>query len=183
MTGSINVQEPGTYRGYAHRYWGTLEEQIADATQVNFEMHSGTKHVPMELWMWDHDCPHTSPEEDEAHEDVSEGLITDWMARNTPGLTWRHGDLYYKNRKRAEASIPAYAAWSKAQREYDDVHDGGVCLDNPMGSVCLGCSEEGGGDDGYEPSPCVRNLDAKRAQDDFWWNFSPEGIAYNSKEQ
>lgn len=187
MPSNTIVHEPGTLRAvlyharrdengnYPKVYWGTLDEQIADATQQNLENHSGSRHKPMELWTMADDCGHTNPEDDDKYDGVDD-LLDAWCARNIPGLSYTDGNLYWINRKRGEQIIPEYAAFSQAMAEYEGNHNT-VCYLNPQGTCCTGCTD-GDDDYGYEPGSCYRQDDARAKQADFWDRFSPEGAAW-----
>jgi hypothetical protein len=175
------VHEPGSYRSlvfaldhsYVARYWGTLDEQIAEATAENLKAHSGLEHKPMNLWTRNEDCGHPNPDEDEKYDGVDD-LLDEWWKRNFPAsLTYKDGDLYYRNRRRGYGVVPEYAAWRKALADWQAVHDGGVCLDQYQGTCCIGC-DNGDDDFGHEAGECYRSYRAREAQADFWWLFSPE---------
>jgi hypothetical protein len=189
---SVTVFEPGSIRSihyYAERdsegkypvvLWGTLEEQIEEATATNLKAHSGSFHKPMDLWTMATDCGHSNPEGLDKYEGV-EDLLDDWVKRNLLGLDYRDGDLYWKNRRRGEAVIPLYAEWSKAQGEWDAVHGSGVCHDQYQGTCCVECAE-GDEDSGYETSPCWRQEHAREAMDEFWYQVSSDGVADRQRE-
>jgi hypothetical protein len=181
MTGTIIVHEPGTYRGtvvtgsrsYERTYWGTLDQQIREATADNLRLHSGLEHKPMDLWTMAYDCGHQNPEDAEEYEGVDD-LLDEWWKRNFPeSLTYKDGELYYRNRRRGYYAVPEYAAWLQADNAWQDVHGDGVCRDSYQGTCCAGCTE-GDEDFGYEPGDCDRQYLAKEAQNEFWWLFSDE---------
>lgn len=177
------VHEPGSVRQihyfrakvdgrYPVTYWGSLEEQIAEATRENARAASRHDHKTITLYSLAEDCEHENPEE-AARFDGIDDLVDAWMERNTPGLTWRDGPLYYKNRRRAEASIPLYAEWRAADTAYFADH-GLVCLLSPTGDVaCTGC--EGEHEDSYEGGGCGLAERVRETYEDFWWRVSPDG--------
>ena len=187
MTGNVKVNEPGSVRRvqyfarrgadgkYPVTLWGSLEEQIREATARNLEEHSNAKHVMSPLWLMADDCEHVNPDEDERFADVDD-LIAAWMDRNCPGLRGAYRgvewDLYYKNTRRAYAVIPLAAEYQRKKDEYDDGHNR-VCYDNPMGDYCEACTE-GDDDSGYEPARCRRRDEAQEQYSEFWWRFSAE---------
>lgn len=191
------VMEPGTIRAiHYHRkrdadgkypvtYWGSVEEQIAEATAENARATSSRDHRMMQLYTFQGDCDHTNPEDDDKYDGVDD-LVDEWMARNCPGLEWARGDtigihtLIWKNKERAYAVIPLVNEWRRAQETYDDTHNG-VCLESPAGECCVECSD--GDDDGHEPGSCYLPDRIREQYDDFWWRFSPAGIADREKEQ
>jgi len=177
MPGTVRVPEPGSYRfrGWNRKtpsVWGTLEEQIAEATAANLAAHSGFEHEPMNLWTWVEDCPHKNPEEDSRFEGVDD-LLDAKMAELYPGLTYRDGKGYWDRRNHCMSLIPLYVEFHEAMEKWEPDHDGNVCLLSPMGSTCKGdgCME-GDEDSGYEPSPCRRQERAKEAQWEFWDMFT-----------
>lgn len=187
------VHEPGTIRRvhyhqgrtdngkYPVSYWGDVESQIVEATEANTLRTSRMLHRTMPLYRMSDDCGHANPEEDDRYRDV-EDLVDEWMRRNTPGLTWRDGDLYWKNRRRGEASVPLYVEWDDAQAAYQDVHVGNVCLDTPTGSCCEACTQ-GDDDFGYEPGECLLPTELREDYDLFWWRVSPEGVADRERQK
>lgn len=201
---SVIVHEPGTIR-QVHYYrgrgpdgkfpvtsWGSVEEQVQEATAAAAQLLAGSRHQPMELFSFIDDCGHQNPEEDERFDDV-EDLVADWLERNClMGVKYPNfdasiphqqrmvmHDLKYRNSRRAYAVIPLANEWERAQADYDDTHAGQVCLASPQGSVCRGCIEDEDGDpddseNGFEPSGCVRHIRARERQGEFWWLFSAE---------
>ena len=196
------VRDPGTIREvkyhlgrgpdgkYPVTRWGTVEEQVAEATLANARALSGAEHQPMELFSFIDDCEHINPEEDERFYDV-EDLIDAWLERNCLmgsdypkfNSTIPHAErmmqhrLKHINHERAYAVIPLANEWRRAQGEYDDVHSGQVCLASPQGSVCRGCLQDEGrdpdsSDDGFEESGCLRQERARERQREFWSLFS-----------
>lgn len=174
MTGYIIVREPGTYRGYPHQYWGTLEEQIREATAENLKAHTGSSHTPMKLWTYAYDCAHEDPEAAGEFDGVDD-LLRAWEEKNLFGLTHKDSDLYYKNHARHRYAIPEYAAYYAAKDEYDSAHDSSVCLLSPQGTCCKGCTD-GDDDFGYEAGDCYRKDRAKEDQDEFYYLFSIENF-------
>lgn len=174
------VHEPGSVRRrrvngqYRVTYWGSVDEQIAEATAANARATSSHDHRMIPLYTWMEHCGHPNPENDDRYRDV-EDLADEWMRRNAPALTYRDGDLYWKNLRRAHASVPLYVEWRRAQDEWDDMHGAAVCLASPMGECCEVCAD--GDEDGYEPGDCRLPERVREAYDDFWWRVSPEGIA------
>lgn len=198
------AREPGSIRTVHYRhgrgpdgkypvtYWGTVEEQVQEATSAIARDLSADRHEPMDLFSFTDDCDHVNPEEDERFDEVEE-LVSEWLKRNClMGADYpvfdrsvpferrqvQHG-LRYKNERRAYAVIPLANAWERAQGEYDDTHAGAVCLDSPMGSACRGCLEDegedpDGGDFGIEPCGCVRQERARERQGEFWRLVSAE---------
>lgn len=191
------THEPGTIRAvhyfgkrdadgkYPVTYWGTIEEQIAEATAANARAVSTADHKPMSLYTRQEDCPHTNPEDDDRYSDVDD-LVDEWMARNCPGLTWARGDafevdrLIWKNKERAYAVVSLANEWRRAQDAYDDRHNG-VCLDQYMGTCCTECTD-GDEDWGHEPDSCRLAERIREQYDTFWWNVSPEGIADRGRQ-
>lgn len=192
------VMEPGTIRTvhyyrkrgadgkYPVTYWGTLEEQIAEATLANAHAVSSADHKMISLYTTQEDCPHTNPEDDEKYDGVDD-LIDAWMARNCPGLKWEPWDdisihpLIWKNQERAYAVIPLANEWRRAQDVFDDTHNG-VCLDDYQGQCCTECSEFDP-DYGSEPGACRLSETIREQYGDFWWRASPEGIADRERER
>ena len=184
MTGSIIARKEGSlkypaYYGGTLQYWGDIESQIREATAENLSNHSSVHHTEMNLYVYVEDCPHSTPETDEKYEGVDD-LIDEWVARNCAGLTstdHRFGhpawQLWYKQRKRAIANIPLASEYYRLMSEWEDLHDGRVCMASPTGSCCRGCTD-GDEDFGYEPGGCQRQHFAKEAQEEFWWYFSDE---------
>lgn len=194
MTGSVQVYEPGSIRSINYRtklgedgkypvtYWGTIDEQIAEATKANLEQWTCKGHDQVQLYTFTDNCPHTNPEDDEKYEGVDD-LLDAWKERNLFGLTWRDGDLYHKNVKRGEQIIPEYAAWAKAQDEWEDGHSSDVCLLSPDGVCCASCeadSLEYG--EGTEPGPCSLPYRAREAWDEFWSEFTVEAFEDRERE-
>lgn len=193
------VMEPGTVRAvhylrprttdgkYPVTYWGTVEEQIAEATAENARATSSRNHKQMQLYTYTEDCEHSNPEDDEKYAGVDD-LVDEWMARNCPGLERRPGDdidihsLIWKNKKRAYAVIPLANEWWRAQNAYDDGHAADVCLGNPMGTCCTACTE-GDDDFGYEPGACSLATNLREEYDAFWDRVSPEGRDYRLRQE
>lgn len=195
MTGSVKIGEPGSIRHiYYHLkrdengkypvvYWGTIEEQVAEATASNLRRYSRQGHVPEQLYSFVHDCGHSNPDDDESPYMGVDDLLDAWKERNLFGLTWRDGPLYYKNEERGKQIIPEYAAYVKAAQEYEDDHTGSVCLASPMGTCCRGCNEDAMDyDDGVEPESCRLPDQAREAWDDFWASNDPEFIEWLNNE-
>lgn len=186
------VHEPGTIR-HVHfirgrgedgkfpvTVWGSIEEQIAEATLENARATSRADHRMIPLYTWSEDCGHDNPEDAERFDGVDD-LLDEWMRRNAPSLTYRDGDLYWKNRARAHVSVPLYVEWRVAQAEYDKGHNGPVCLLSPMGQCCEACTD-GDDDSGYEPGECRLPERIRDEYDQFWWRVSPDGIAMTASE-
>lgn len=182
---TVTIPEPGSIRSvnyharrdengrYPVTYWGTLEEQLADATAENLKAHSSVGHHDAQLYSFVDDCPHSNPEEAEKYEGVDDELDA-WRERNLAGLTWKDGSLYYKNEKRARGVIPLLAEYEKAHETWENCHTGSICLLMPMGTYCPGCDEyadDMAADDGIDPYDCRRQDDAKEAQDQFWQEY------------
>lgn len=187
------VHEPGTVRQihymrgrqedgkYPVTYWGSIEEQIAEATAANARATSRHDHKMMPLFTMTEDCGHPNPEDDERFRDVDD-LVDEWMRRNLPAMSWRDGDLYWKNKRRGEAVVPLYAEWARAQGVWDASHSGNVCLDSPMGECCTVCTD-GDGDFGYEVEPCRLAAVVRDKYDDFWAMVSPEGREIRARQE
>jgi hypothetical protein len=188
MAGYVETHPEGSFRRYRSErnggavLWGSLEEQIAEATADNLRYSSGLDHQPMDLWTWAQDCGHENPDDlldEDRYADV-ETLIDAWMARNCAGLTswngskdWEmHGHLYYRNRQRAVANIPLAFEYYQKLEAYEELHVGAVCKhpDSYMGTTCRACTD-GDDDFGYEPSGCRRQENAKENQDMFWYEY------------
>jgi hypothetical protein len=185
----VETNEPGLIRSIRYHvgkgadgrypvvYWGTLDEQIAEATALNLRAHSSIDHKMIPLYTMAEDCPHLNPEHDERF-DLVDDLVDEWMARNCPSLDrnsastveWK---LYYLNRQRA-AVIPIVAEYWAADEWYHENHSS-VCLESYMGDCCERCADFDP-DFGAEPMACRRQDDAREAQADFWDRFSPEGV-------
>ena len=186
------THEPGSIRAvhyfarkvggqYPVTRWGTLDEQIAEATQHNASTTSRRGHDTLPLYTYSDHCPHSNPEDDDRYRDVDD-LLDEWMRRNTPGLTWRDGALYSKNRQRGEHTVPLYVEWRQAQDAYDDVHPGRICLDSPVGTCCQGCAE-GDEDWGFAVGSCRLPEHVREAYDEFWWRVSPDGILHRAAQE
>ncbi|WP_136057284.1 hypothetical protein [Microbacterium sp. K24] len=193
------VKEPGTIRTVHYNrakgedgrfpvtYWGTLEEQIAEATAANARSTSSHDHRMQSLYTYVEDCGHLNPEDDERFEHV-EDLIEAWVSHNLPMLAWQRGDehvihtLRFKNRQRAYGVIPIAAEWHRAQEDYDDQHVGTVCLASPMGECCTECTE-GDEDFGYEPEGCRLAERVREEYDDFWDRASADWRDYRKKQE
>lgn len=179
MTGHVTVMPEGSLRrfgrpGEPNTLWGTVEEQIAEATRVNAEQWSRRGHRLMPLYAMEGDCPHTDPEDDERFDGVDD-LVDAWAARlglgDTPGSRATSGGwaLWWKNRARAYAVIPLAAEYELAAIEYSANHNR-VCLLEPMGEACSDPDCHDGDEDyGIEPGVCRLPDRARDAWDEFWW--------------
>lgn len=176
------VHDPGTIRQIHYfrpkvdgrhpvTYWGSVEEQIAEATAANARTTSRHDHRIIQLYRLAEDCDHENPEQADRYAGLDD-VLDAWMQRNTPGLTWRDGDLYEKNRRRAEVSVPLYLEWQAADTAYFADH-GFVCLLTPLGTACVGC--QGEQEEHYEDTGCDLADRLREEHDEFWWRVSPEG--------
>lgn len=184
MTGHVITHEPGSLRRLGHwgepnKTWGTIEEQIADATRANAEQWSRRGHDTMQLFMMEDDCPHTNPDEDDRYDGVDD-LIDEWLASiGLSGIRWTSRDdterqLYWKNRQRAGTVIPLVGEWWRAEEEYGANHNR-VCLLNPMGTACSDPDcHEGDDDFGIESGGCRLQERAREAWDEFWWSVGAD---------
>lgn len=207
------VHEPGTVRSvnyqgtrdadgkYPTKYWGSVEEQVAEATAFALRDSSSDGHKPEQLYTWASDCGHSDPEEDEKYDGVDD-LVDAWLVRNC-GIEpdWpsypvqgvqspeyaaytAQRDLRFKQVRRAEVTIPLVAEYNRAKARYDEDHEGDVCYATPSGTACKGCyvAHEVDPDYGIEPFDCARRQRAKERRDDFWWLFSPEGAEHRARQ-
>ena len=171
--------------------WGSLDEQICEATTANARQLAAGPHVTTQLYSFAGDCGHTDPEVDSKYDGV-EDLIADWLQRNCligPDFTnrrpgddrdyWARIDLNARNTSRAYAAIPLASEWKRAQEAYDGSHSH-VCLVSPMGTACLGCLSDEGIDpddsDGINPFACRRAEAARERRDAFWHLFTAEAL-------
>lgn len=178
MTGHVITYEPGSLRRLGHwgepnKTWGTLEEQIADATRANAEEWSRHGHTTMQLYMLADDCPHTNPEDDERFDGVDD-LVDEWLER----LGFTRADMWTRlwtlNRHRALTVIPIASEYERAQREYETNHSR-VCLLEPMGTACSDPDcHEGDEDYGIEPGGCRLQDRAREAWEEFWWSVGAD---------
>lgn len=180
------IHEPGSVREiqyfrskvdgkYPIIYWGSVEEQIAEATAENLRLSSSSIHTVKPLYLYSEYCPHTNPEEDPKYDGLDD-LLDEWMARNCAGLSSKDGiTLWWKNTQRGYTAIPLYVEFNRVMSEYEDAHSGNVCLESPMGSCCEACTE-GDEDFGFEPEACRRQEYARERWNDLWDRVSPEGL-------
>ena len=177
MTGSIFVFDPGSVRfvvdpvsGVGSRgVWGTLDEQIAEATAANLVSSSKTRHKSIDLFTWADDCPHRNPDTDDGFDGVDD-LIDEAMAAAHPAHRMTPTE-WFTERKTIAATVALSVEYDRAIAEYEGSHGGGVCLVSPMGSACAGCTD-GDDDHGYEAGPCTRQERARERQREFWWEFA-----------
>lgn len=187
------VHEPGSTRHIDYRAgrnadgtykvtrWGTVEEQIAEATSRNLELSSSVPHTSKQLYMFAEDCGHEYPDANPKFDGLDD-LVDAWMDRNCGGLNRRDSiELYWRNISRAHANIPLYIEYKAAGDEYGDLHSGNVCLDEPMGSCCTECTE-GDDDSGYEPEGCRRQEYARDRWDEFWDSVSTDASEYRARK-
>ena len=183
------VRPPGTIRPsyWPHanpRTWGTVEEQVEEAQDWLRKNKSSHYHKTVQAYYTD--CEHENPDDAEKYFDVDD-LVDDWLKANcnfdgrekfakfgTP--TWT---MYYANWKRAIQVVPLAAEYYRTQAEYEDTHNGELCLDKPAGEFCEGCQ-----DDPYfemvELGECFRRDTVVSEYEEFWAMFSEENESLHS---
>lgn len=166
----------------------SIEEQVKLAQKHNREKYAKKNHSPVQLYMFQSDCEHSDPEEDEKFDGVND-LEDEWVERL--GLTtenpykigsteyWSYYDLLSKNRQRARSVIPLVAEYYRAQEEFDEQHSGQICLLSPMEVGCEYCDEdelEYG--EGVTSPGCSLEADLREEYEEFWYGVSAEKKEY-----
>jgi hypothetical protein len=185
MTGYVVVNASGSYRPTWNPFgkfepskWGTVDEQIAEATAANLRAHSSIDHTSQDLWTMASDCGHTDPcDDDTRFRGVEELIDSTWERDNVNGLSWKDGDAFYDARRASRRTIWSAVFMDELDSAYHDIHDGGVCLKKYQGTCCMGCTE-GDEDFGFEVGACQRQERARESFDEFWDAFSVDAIEY-----